>query len=99
VPGFIAAVLAAALRVLWWLIAHPLAAVPLGIFGWAVFVLLSPYRTCRWCRAGGWLARLPGPARCWRCHGRKLTRRLGAYHAHKVKLSLQQAWDEREWWR
>jgi hypothetical protein len=52
-------------------------------------VLVKPYRTCRWCkkRRG---------RRCWRCKGTKLTRRLGAYHVHKVKLSLIQAWDERE---
>jgi hypothetical protein len=33
--------------------------------------------------------------RCRRCKGAKLTRRLGAKHVHKVRLSLQQAWDER----
>jgi hypothetical protein len=90
--NLIAAVLTGALRALWWLTIHPLAGVPLGILGWAVFVLFSPYRACRWCRRkkGG---------RCWRCKGRKLTRRLGSYHVHKVKLSLLQAWEEREWWR
>jgi hypothetical protein len=91
---FITAVLAEALRVLWWLIAHPLAGVPLGIFGWAIFVLFSPYRTCRWCKR-----KKGGRPSCWRCKGTRLSRRLGAYHAHKVKLSLQQAWEEREWWR
>ncbi len=25
--------------------------------------------------------------------------RFGAYHVHKVKLSLLQAWDERKWFR
>jgi hypothetical protein len=91
---FIAAVLADALRVLWWLAVRPLAGVPLGILGWAVFVLVSPYRTCRWCKR-----KKGGRPSCWRCKGTRLSRRLGAYHVHKVKLSLQQAWEEREWWR
>jgi hypothetical protein len=65
----------------------------LAVVGRAVFVLASPYRECRWCRAG---RRRGG---CWRCKGTKLTRRFGAYHVHKVKLSLIQAWDERGWWR
>lgn len=63
----------------------------LAVLGWALFVLVSPYRPCRWCRGH--------KGRCWRCKGRRLTRRLGAYHVHKVKLSLLQAWDERGWWR
>lgn len=83
------------------------AAVLLGALGWAVFVYLSPYGKCRWCRPGGLLggsllARIGGheprrsrKRRCWRCKGAKLTRRLGAKHVHKVRLSLQQAWDER----
>jgi hypothetical protein len=33
---------------------------------------------------------------CWRCSGLQLTRRLGAYHMHKVKLSLIEAIEE---WR
>jgi hypothetical protein len=39
----------------------------------------------------------PGRSRrsCWRCRRAKLTRRLGAYHVHKVKLALIQAWEER----
>jgi hypothetical protein len=63
----------------------------LAILGWSAFVLISPYRRCRWCRNR--------TGRCWRCDGRRLTRRLGAYHVHKVRLSLRQAWDERGWWR
>jgi len=63
----------------------------LAILAWGIFVLFSPYRDCRWCR------RRKG--RCWRCKGRRLTRRPGAYHVHKVKLSLLQAWDEWEWRR
>lgn len=63
----------------------------LAVLGWALFVLISPYRTCRWCRER--------KGRCWRCKGRRLTRRLGARLVHKVKLSLLQAWDEREWRR
>lgn len=77
------------------------------IAGRAVFLHFKPYRTCRWCRPGGLLggslpARMAGvkPERrrrrgCWRCKGTKLTRRWGAFHVHKVKLSLIQAWDER----
>lgn len=65
------------------------AVVLLVILAWAVFVHLSPYRECRWCKN-----RRPG-RRCWRCKGTRLTRRLGAKQVHKVKLSLQQAWDER----
>ena len=60
--------------------------------------VLQPYRACRWCRPGGllggslppgWPGRAEGRrGRCWRCKGTQLTRRLGAYHVHKVKLSL-----------
>lgn len=82
-----------------WMIAHPYAGIPLVILGWGLFVLIKPYRTCRWCKKGTRLAKLvkklPGRRRCFRCKGHKLTRRLGAYHVHKVKLSLIQAWDER----
>jgi hypothetical protein len=53
--------------------------------------------------AGRLAGREPGRRRrgrrCWRCKGTRLTRRLGAFHAHKVRQSLRQAWDEREWWR
>jgi hypothetical protein len=79
----------------------------LVVLGWAVFVYFSPFRECRWCRPGGLLfgsllVRMAGHAprpsrkrRCWRCKRTKLTRRLGAQHVHRVKLSLRQAWDER----
>jgi hypothetical protein len=66
------------------------AAVLLGVLGWSVFVYFSPYRKCRWCAA---FARLR--LRCRRCRGTKLTRRLGAGHVHKVRLSMQQARAER----
>ena len=66
------------------------AIVLLAVLGWAVFVYFSPYRKCRWCAA---FARLR--LRCRRCKGSKMTRRLGARHVHRVKLSLRQAWDER----
>ncbi len=86
-----------------------LAAVLVAIAGRGLFVLIWPYRPCRWCRPGGLLggslpARMAGGTpkrlrrrgrRCWRCKGSRLTRRLGARQAHKTKLSLQQAW--REW--
>jgi hypothetical protein len=77
------------------------------ILGRGVFVYFWPYRECRWCRPGGLLggsvpARMAGhqPGRrrkrhCWRCRGTKLTRRLGAWHTHKVKDSLVRAWEER----
>ena len=65
------------------------AVILLAIVGRAAFVYFSPYRECRWCRN-----RRPG-RRCWRCKGTRLTRRLGAGQAHKVRLSLQQAWQER----
>jgi hypothetical protein len=83
------------------------AAVLVLIAGRAVFLHFWPYRECRWCRKGGliagsWPARLLGveaPARrrrrCWRCKNTKLTRRWGAWHVHHVKLSLNQAWNER----
>jgi len=83
------------------------AIVLLAILGRAVFVYCSPYRKCRWCRPGGLYfgsvpARIIGhkprarrKRRCWRCRGTKTTRRLGAKTVHKVKLTVQQAWDER----
>ncbi len=61
----------------------------LAVLGRAVFVYFSPYRACRWCEG-----RRRG-RRCWRCKGTRQTRRLGARHVHKVRLSLLQAWDER----
>jgi hypothetical protein len=79
----------------------------LAIVGRAVFLYFSPYRECRWYRPGGLVggslpARIGGheprprrKRRCWRCKGTRLTRRLGAKHVHKAKLSLQQAWEER----
>jgi ssDNA-binding Zn-finger/Zn-ribbon topoisomerase 1 len=66
------------------------AVIGLAVLGWGVFVYFSPYRKCRWCQA---FARFR--LRCRRCGGSKLTRRLGARHAHRVKLALQQAWEER----
>ena len=61
----------------------------LAVLAWSVFVYVSPYRPCRWCQD-----RRPGRG-CWRCKGARMTRRLGAKQVHKVKLSLQQAWEER----
>jgi hypothetical protein len=61
----------------------------LAVLGRAVFVFFSPYRTCRWCEG-----RRRG-RRCWRCHGTKQVRRIGAKHVHKVRMSLLQAWEER----
>jgi hypothetical protein len=77
------------------------AAVLLGVLGRAAFLYFSPYRECRWCRPARMAGASPEKRRrgCWRCGGTKLTRRFGAYHVHKVKLSLLQAWDERGWWR
>ena len=66
------------------------AVVLLAVLGRAVFVYFRPYRECRWCL---FFARFR--LRCLRCKGTKLTRRLGAKHVHKVRLSLQQAWEER----
>lgn len=75
----------------------------------AAFLYFRPWRPCRWCRAGG-LLRGSWPGRviaggddarrhrnrsCWRCRGHRQTRRWGAWHVHKAKLSLVQAWDER----
>lgn len=71
-----------------------------------VYAHLRQYRPCRWCRPGGLIggslpARLaghkPGPGRkrgCWRCHGTRLTRCWGAWHTHKLALSLREAWAE-----
>ena len=61
----------------------------LGVLGWGLFVYFRPYRTCRWCKN-----RKRG-RRCWRCKGTRMTRRLGAWHAHKVRDSLARAWQER----
>lgn len=61
----------------------------LAILARAVFVYVSPYRECRWCRSR------PRGRRCWRCHGSNQVRRLGAKQVHRVRLALQQAWDER----
>ncbi len=66
------------------------AVVLLAVLGWAVLVYVSPYRKCRWCAV---FARLR--LRCRRCKGTKMTRRIGARHVHKVRLSLRQAWEER----
>jgi uncharacterized membrane protein len=83
------------------------AVVLLCVLGRAVFVYFRPFRECRWCRPGGLLfgslpmrmaGHEPRPSRkrrCWRCKRTKLTRRLGAQHVHRVRLSLQQAWEER----
>jgi hypothetical protein len=79
----------------------------LAVLGRGLFVFFCPYRQCRWCRPGGVLggslpARMAGHEperkrrrRCWRCKGTRLTRRLGAWHAHKVRDSLAQARAER----
>ena len=95
------------LAVLRWGIANPVAGIPLAVAGRGVFVYFKPFRTCRWCRPGGlvggsWLAHLLGHrpkrrprGRCWRCGGKRLTRRLGAWHMHKVRDSLVRAWEER----
>lgn len=55
----------------------------------AVFVYFSPERECRWCR------NRPRGRRCLRCKGTRRTWRLGARQVHKVRLALQQAWNER----
>jgi hypothetical protein len=84
------------------------AVILLAVLGRAVFLYFSPYRQCRWCLRGGLvggslLARAAGhrprprrKRRCRRCKGTRLTRRLGAKRVHKVKLSLHQAWEERQ---
>ncbi len=64
----------------------------LAILGRFVFVLISPYGRCRWCRDKKGRG-------CWRCHGRRDVRRLGAGLAHKARLAIRQAWAEREWRR
>ncbi len=96
------------LAVLRWAITNPVAGVPLALAGRGAYVYLRPWRTCRWCRPGGliggaWLARelTDKPRRrrrpgCWRCNGRRLTRRAGAWHMHKIRDSLQRAREERQ---
>jgi hypothetical protein len=74
---------------------HLILAGLLAVLGWSVFVLISPYRPCRWCKSKRGSARRG----CWRCKGKRDVRRLGAWPVHKIKLSLIQAWAEREWWR
>ena len=103
-----AALIDGVLAVLRWAIANPAAGIPLAITGRGLFVYFKPYRECRWCRRGGlingsWLAHLLGHkpkrrpgARCWRCAGKRLTRRLGAWHMHKIRDSLLRAWEERQ---
>ena len=82
-----------------WLLANPVAAAALGVVAWLLFLLVKPYGTCRWCKKRRNGKRWPCRRRCWRCGNTRLARRLGAYHVHKVRQSLAQAWDEREWWR
>ncbi len=109
--AIIRTLLIAAIDVALWAVANPLADIPLGLLAFVLLLFFKPYRACRWCRPGGLIggslpARLAGyepktrkKAKCWRCKRSKLTRRLGAYHVHKAKLSLIQAWQEREFWR
>ena len=92
-----------------WCAGHLVVAILAVLLGRVLWTFIKPYRMCRWCRPGGLIGgsilfRLAGtsvPLRrrsrgtCWRCKGRRLTRRLGAYHAHKLRLSLIQAWAER----
>jgi len=72
-------------------IASAAALVLLAILGRGLYVFIWPYRECRWCRNQH---RRRG-RRCWRCKGTRLTRRWGAWHAHKIKDSLVRAWQER----
>jgi len=67
----------------------------LGVLGWSVFVLFSPYRDCRQCMSAPRNSRRS----CWRCHGTRETRRLGAGLVHKIRLAVAQAWAERGFWR
>jgi hypothetical protein len=64
-----------------------------------LFLLFWPYKTCGWCKDRREHPRPWNRRRCWFCHNTRMRRRLGAGLVHKVKLSLRQAWDEREWWR
>jgi hypothetical protein len=79
------------------------------VLGRLVFAYYCPFRECRWCRPGGVAGgsvpgRLAGhqpkqrqrKRRCWRCKGTKLTRRWGAWHAHKVRDSLIRAREEQQ---
>ena len=80
----------------------------LAVLARLAWVHAHEYRECRWCRRGGLIggsliARLAGhkPRRrrrrsCWRCRNTRLTRRLGAWHTHKLALSARRALDE---WR
>jgi len=96
------------------LLGHVLDALAIGLTAVllrGVFLLVWPYRPCRWCRPGGpvggsWPSHLldrererKGRVACWRCRGSRITRRLGAGTAHRVKLVLTEAWQEREFWR
>jgi hypothetical protein len=76
----------------------------LVIAGRAVFVLFRPYiDPCPWCKNRGKCRHkhlcLIHRRRCWRCGNTRVARRIGAKQVHHVKLSLIQAWDEREWFR
>lgn len=80
----------------------------LAVLSRAVFLYFRPERACRWCRPGGLIrgsliGRLIEPElkprrkrSCWRCKTTRRYWRLGARHVHELKLSMQQAWDERE---
>jgi len=83
------------------------ALVLLAVVARGVFAYIWPWRECRWCRPGGLIGgslpailagRTPKRRRrrgCWRCKGRRETRRWGAWHVHKAKDSLARAWAER----
>ena len=76
-----------------------LAVILLALLGRGLFVLVSPYRACRWCKDRKRQPRPWNRGRCWFCRNTRLTRRLGAKQVHKIKLSLIQAWGEREFRR
>jgi hypothetical protein len=61
----------------------------LAVLARGLFVLVFPYRRCRWC------ARKPRGRSCWRCHGTRDVRRFGAGIAVKVRNAVKQAWAER----
>jgi len=79
------------------------------IAGYLTWAHHHAYRECRWCRRGGLIgggaaARLAGHeprarrrGRCWRCRGKRLTRRWAAWATHKLAVSLREALDERRY--
>jgi hypothetical protein len=65
------------------IIINGLLAVLLALIARAMFVYLSPYKTCPWCKH-----KEPGRP-CWRCGGHREVRRPGAAHIRRARLAAR----------